>query len=232
MVIRHETLTLLRSSFLCSIAALALAACGDASDTPPGATEISTIAEARAVALDGETTVEGFVTVAPGTFSSATSEQGFAIQDDSGGVYVSVPEKLDFPLDTKVRVTGRAGEMAKLRIITSSPAQVQRVDGERTVAPENVATGDVKEPVEGRLVRVSGQVSKTFEDDSPYGYKLYVDDGSGEIQIFIHISAGFEAADLMAIAMGDSLVVTGFTSQYEDTYEVAPRSPADLLQAQ
>lgn len=89
-----------------------------------------------------------------------------------------------------------------------------------------------KEPVEGRLVRVSGQVSKTFEDDSPYGYKLYVDDGSGEIQIFIHISAGFKADDLMGIAMGDSLAVTGFTSQYEDTYEVAPRAPADLLKAQ
>ncbi|XYH95465.1 DNA-binding protein [Sorangium sp. So ce1128] len=232
MLIRTVTMTPLRSSFLCSIAALALAACGDTSDTAPGAPEISTIAEARAVALDAETTVEGFVTVAPGTFSSATSEQGFAIQDDSGGVYVSLPEKIELALDAKVRVTGRAGEMAQLRTIASSPAQVQRVDGGRAVEPEDVATGSVKEPVEGRLVSVSGQVRKTFEDDSPYGYKLYVDDGSGEIQIFIHISAGFKAADLMGIAIGDSLAVTGFTSQYEDTYEVAPRAPADLLLVQ
>jgi DNA/RNA endonuclease YhcR with UshA esterase domain len=213
--------------------ALAPVACGGTSDTTPGDTvKISTIAEARALAPNTEATVEGFVTVAPGTFSSATSEQGFAIQDDTAGVYVSLPTKLDFSLDAKVRVVGRTGEMAKLLTLTSTAAEVSVQSGTKAITAQDVKTGDVNESIEGRLIRVAGKVTQTFIDDSPYGYKLYVDDGSGEVQVFVHVSAGVDAASLMTLMMGDSITVTGLTAQYETTYEVAPRGPADLILAQ
>ena len=49
--------------------------------------------EARAKGTGTEITIEGFVTVAPGAFKSAMEDEGFALQDSSGGVYVKMTQK-------------------------------------------------------------------------------------------------------------------------------------------
>src|SRR5690349_10320763 len=111
----------------CLVASVAFMACGSDTTTSSstdgtsstgsssssgggGSSATSTIAEARALAAGETATVEGFVTVAPGTFNSATGEQGFAIQDDGAGVYVSLTDLLDLPLDQHVRVTGKLAQ--------------------------------------------------------------------------------------------------------------------------
>lgn len=198
---------------------LVLPACGTSS---------TAISEARAKATGTEVTVEGTVTVAPGDFASATGEQGFALQDSSGGIYVTMTDKQSFGLGAKVRVTGTLDEMNMLRDLKAEPAQVELLSGTGQVTPKSVGTGAVNESVEGQLIKVSGKVSQTFQDDSPYGYKLYINDGSGEIQIFAHISAGFDKAALQALTMNQQITVVGFTSQFNTTYEVAPRQPSDL----
>jgi hypothetical protein len=73
------------------LAALTMTACsGSEESLPPNQEEGVTIAEARALSVGTSTTVEGFVTVAPGTFNSATGDQGFALQDKTGGIYVTL----------------------------------------------------------------------------------------------------------------------------------------------
>jgi DNA/RNA endonuclease YhcR with UshA esterase domain len=201
---------------------LLAAACGTEQPHSP------TISEARASANDSTVTIEGFVSVAPGTFVSAMGDEGFAVQDASGGLYVKVAQKLDFGLGSKVRITGKLGEQNMLRILTSEPASVQKLSGTQQVSPRDVTTGGVNESVEGSLVKVSGNITRTFEDDSPYGYKLYINDGSGEVQVFVHVSAGFDPSTLRALTAGQRITVTGLAAQYETTYEVAPRQPSDL----
>ncbi|MCP3167937.1 hypothetical protein [Myxococcus qinghaiensis] len=105
---------------------------------------------------------------------------------------------------------------------------MELLSGSKAVSAKDVTTGSVNESVEGQLIEVTGDVTQTFQDDSPYGYKLYVNDGSGEVQVFVHASAGFDASALQALKLGDTLTVVGLAAQYETTYEVAPRSPADL----
>jgi DNA/RNA endonuclease YhcR with UshA esterase domain len=188
-----------------------------------------TITKARAEGVGSLVTVEGTVSVAPGLFSSALEDQGFALQEGESGVYVKLAEKQSFSTGAQVRVTGTVDEQNKLRVLKADPAGVTVLKGEKKVAPKKVSTGSVKEPVEGLLIQVSGKITQTFKDDSPYGYKLYVDDGSGEVQIFVHVSAGFEKAALEKLAAGAQLEVVGFAAQYEATYEVCPRSPADLV---
>lgn len=196
--------------------------------TPVDATPALTIAEARALA-DGETvTVAGYITVAPGTFNSATGELGFAIQDDTGGVYIKMSEELTFGLDTQVRVTGTLGQMAQLRVIEAAPADVSMLSGTMTVAPATVATGSVNEDVEGELIKVTGAVTR-IEDDAPYGIKVYIDDGSGEVQVFVHLVDGNGVIDTAGLAVDDEIEVTGLAAQYETTYEVAPRKADDLV---
>lgn len=199
--------------------ALLLSACGS------GALSIT---EARAKGTGTEVTIEGSVTVPPGAFKSALEDEGFAVQDDSGGIYVKMAEKQAFGLGAKVRVTGTLDEQNKLGILKVAPTGVKLLDGTQQVSPKTVGTGAVKEDVEGQLVRVSGNVTKTFQDDSPYGYKLYIDDGSGEVQVFVHVSAGFDKAALQALTANQRITVVGLAAQYETTYEVAPRQPSDL----
>ncbi|WP_434425000.1 DNA-binding protein [Nannocystis pusilla] len=194
----------------------------------PEATDAS-IAAAREQEDGAEVTVRGHVSVAPGTFESATFERGFAVADDGAGIYVKMDEAASVALGDEVEVTGVLGQMAKMRVVTAGPSAVAPLGKNAAVSPASIATGEVDEDVEGRLVRVTAAVTKTFVDDAPYGYKLWVDDGSGEIQLFFHVSAGFDAAALMALTAGQTLAVTGLAFQYEDTYEVAPRSPADLV---
>jgi DNA/RNA endonuclease YhcR with UshA esterase domain len=200
---------------------LVLAACGD---DDPGVS----IAEARAGASGDQVTVEGNVSVPPGAFVSALEDQGFAIQDDTAGVYVKIDAKQALALGDRVRVTGTLDEQNQLRIVKAVPADITKLSGTAQVAAKDVGTGGVNESVEGRLVRVAGNVTKTFQDDSPYGYKLYINDGSGEVQVFVHVSAGFDKATLEALPAGQRITVVGLAAQYETTYEVAPRQPADL----
>ncbi|KFE70081.1 DNA-binding protein [Hyalangium minutum] len=187
------------------------------------------ISKARAEATGATVTIEGTVTVAPGAFTSALEDQGFAVQDGTAGVYVKMAEKQSFGVGTQVRVTGVLDEQNKLRTLKAEPSGVTVLKGTKKLSPTKVGTGAVNESVEGQLIQVKGKITKTFQDDSPYGYKLYIDDGSGEIQIFVHVSAGFDKAALQALAAGKEIQVVGFGAQYETTYEVAPRSPADLI---
>ncbi len=207
---------------------LALAVLAACEGTPPQ-TPATPITEARAREKGTQVTVEGYVTVAPGAFVSAMENEGFALQDDTAGIYVKMATKLDFGLNTRVRVTGTLNEEARLRILEAEPASVEKLEGTRQVTPQDKRTGDINEASEGLLVRATGNLTRTFEDDLPYGYKLYFDDGSGEVQIFVHVSAGFDPATLRAITAGQRLQVTGFAAQYKSTYELAPRQPSDLV---
>ena len=217
-------MTPLRSSlFIFGLLATFVAGCQPEELAPPS------ISQARMGANGNTVTIEGFVSVAPGTFVSAMGDEGFAVQDATGGLYVKVAQKLDFGLGSKVRVTGTLGEQNQLRILTAESASVVKQTGSQQVAAKDVSTGGVNELVEGSLVKVTGNITQTFQDDSPYGYKLYINDGSGEVQVFVHVSAGFDAAALRVLTSGQRLTVTGLAAQYESTYEVAPRQPSDLV---
>lgn len=186
------------------------------------------IVDARALDVDAKATVEGYVTVAPGTFNSSIGDQGFAIQDASGGIYVSVPDALDFGLGERVRVSGRLAQVARLTTLIADTDDVDVRTGRMDVAAGTIVTGRIGEANEGQLVEVEGTVTRAVLDDSPYGFKVYVDDGSGEIQVFVHIVDGAPNADLSLLEVGATIRVVGLSAQYEATYEVSPRVADDL----
>ncbi|NRA75688.1 MAG: hypothetical protein HRU16_07065, partial [Planctomycetes bacterium] len=92
----------------------------DPIDQPDPLPALSTIRDAVA---GTEMTVEGFISVEPGTFESSTEEAGFAIQDISSGVYIQVSSALaldlsGFSLGDRVRVTGVVGDLDQLITLT------------------------------------------------------------------------------------------------------------------
>src|SRR5262249_45104903 len=73
---------------------------------PASAAHPIPIAAARALPLGTVVTVEGSVTVPSGVFASSFFDEGFAIQDLTGGIYVSMADNLGLRFRQEARVTG------------------------------------------------------------------------------------------------------------------------------
>ena len=184
------------------------------------------IAEARSLPLGTTVTIEGVVTVQSGAFSSSTFEQGFAIQDRTGGIYVSVPNNNGLGLRQQVRVTGTLADnvLPGLLVLNNVTNIKLRGTGPK-VTPLPVATGDVGEATEGQLVTITGTITQPIINDLPFGFIVFINDGSGEVHSFICSSTGILITDLN---QGQTIEVTGFSGQFASDFEVDPRTQDDI----
>ena len=185
------------------------------------------IAVARHLALGTVVTVDGSVTVPSGVFASSFFDEGFAVQDLTGGIYVSMADNLGLRFRQQARVTGTLTDIGGLLVIVPlSDGSVSAHGLGLGVLPLPSRTGAIGEATEGRIVLVAGRITR-LEDDGEFGQKVFVNDGSGEIRVFINTGAGISVAGL---APGQFVFVTGFSGQFID-YEIDPRFPTDLIRA-
>jgi hypothetical protein len=216
---------MLRARNLLGILAFAVAARAGA--------EVISIAEARSLPAGTVVTVEGSVTVPSGTYASSTFDQGFGLQDDTGGIYVSTAGSSGLNFHRHVRVTGEVGDdgFGLTVIRPASLADVETLPGASAVEPTPLATGDVSEATEGLLVEIHGTLSRPIVNDLPYGYQVFVDDGSGETQIFVAASTGIDPFNIPFLVAGDEIVAVGYSGQFLAQYEVLPRHRGDIRPA-
>ena len=185
-----------------------------------------TIAEARSLPLGTVVTIDGVVTVPSGAFSSSTFDQGFAIQDRTGGIYVSVPDNLGFTLRQQVRVTGKLADTVLPGLLVLVDVTGVKVHGSGPkVQPLPVETGDVGEDTEGRLVTITGTITQPIVNDLPFGFIIFINDGSGEVHSFVCASTGIAVSGL---SPGQTVEITGFSGQFASDFEVDPRIQADI----
>jgi DNA/RNA endonuclease YhcR with UshA esterase domain len=164
--------------------------------------------------------VRGLVTVPSGRFRSSSGDEGFAIQDQTAGIWISTKTNLRLRVDQQVIVRGILGVTAQeLHIVADAP-DVAVLPGRDL----RIATGAVGEDTLGHLITVEGTVTR-IENDRQYGDKVWIDDGSGEIQIFINTATHI---DVRIFRPQRTVRVTGLSSRYEATFEVEPRSRADI----
>ena len=196
-----------------------------ASPVAPGAKIIS-IAEARSLPLGTVVTIIGAVTVRSGAFSSNTFDQGFAIQDHTGGIYISTADNLGFAPRQQVRVTGKlADSVLPGLLVLIDVTDTKALGTGPKVQPLPVATGAVGEATEGKLVRVTGTITQPIINDLPFGFVIFVNDGSGELHIFVCASTGI---DVSGLSQGQTIEVIGFSGQFADHFEVDPREQSDI----
>lgn len=176
------------------------------------------IGEARQQPVGSTVTAGGIVTVPTGTFNN-----GFAIQDYSAGIYIATSNDHHLKIGTTVTVQGKL--IKKHGLLQIQPSHI-KIDGSSPpVQPKAVATESVGEATEGRLVQVVGHVQSQIIDDLPYGWKFYINDGSGKLLIFIGRASDI---DISKIQSGQKVHVTGFSSQYDDHDELLPRFQGDI----
>ena len=197
------------------------------------AAQVISIADARSQPAGTVVTVEGFVTVPSGAFASSTFDQGFGLQDETAGVYVSTSENPNLHFNRRVRVTGEVSDdgFGVLVLRPASLADVETLPGASLVAPTPEATGAVGEATEGLLVEVTGTVTRPVRDDLPFGYSVFIDDGSGEVQIFIPASTGVNPFTIPFIEVGARITAVGQSGQFLAQVEVLPRFRGDLRPA-
>lgn len=205
---------------------LILASVGFAAPAEAAAHRVVSIAQARTLPLGTVVTVDGVATTPSGAFESSFFDKGFGLQDRGAGIYVSVPVDLEIAPRARVRVTGTLRDSFGLLIIVpDEPAAVVVHGRGPAVRPRLLATGAVDESSEGQLVRVIATITRPPASDLPYGFKFFVDDGSGELTIFVNTQTGI---DLTGLDTGHSVSVTGFSSQFDTHYEIDPRFQADI----
>lgn len=195
--------------------------------TPPARTDkVISIAEARSLPLGTVVTIDGSVRVPSGAFSSSTFDQGFAIQDRTGGIYVSTSDNLGFAPRQQVRVTGTLADTLLPGLLVLVDVTVTKAHGSGPkVRPLPVATGEVGEATEGSLVRITGTISQPIVNDLPFGFIIVLNDGSGEVNVFVTASTGI---DVSGLSQGQTIEVTGFSGQFADHFEVDPRFQEDI----
>lgn len=187
---------------------------------------ITSIAAARHLPLGTIVTVAGLASTPSGAFESSFFDKGFGIQDQTAGIFVSLQVNLGVQVRRQVLVTGKLQDASGLLVIVPASTSDVHLGGiGALVLPQWVTTGAIGETTEGRLVLVIGRITTAVSSDLPFGYKLGVDDGSGEVQIFINTQTGI---DVTHLALNQLVSITGFSSQFETHYEIDPRRPADI----
>jgi uncharacterized protein YdeI (BOF family) len=208
------------------VVALPGTASATASGGHPGP-RVVTIAQARALPLGTTVTVEGTVTTPSGVFASSYSDQGFAVQDRTAGIFVSFPTtNIGVRPPRHVVVTGVLQNPSGLLMIAPANAKaVQQKGYDRPVQPKQLRTGSVGTSNQGLLVRVAGKITQGPIDDLPYGHKLFVDDGSGAVNVYVNLGT---KVDVSPYKVGQRVVVTGFSSAFGGVPEIDIRGPQDL----
>ncbi|MGH8611118.1 MAG: hypothetical protein ACREYF_03480 [Gammaproteobacteria bacterium] len=87
-------------------------------------------------------------------------------------------------------------------------------------------------------MKIVGTIIQPVEDDRPFGYRLFVDDGSGEVQVFIATTTGINAFEVPFLQPGWRVRVIGFSGEFTDPqnpaaghHEINPRFPEDIKPA-
>src|ERR1044071_6155750 len=206
-----------RSRSLAILAALTLAAMALPALADHG-NRVEHIAKARRQALGTTVTVRGTVTVPSNAFDA-----GFALQDGNAGIYVLDSAGAVRALGAEVEVSGTLVDSFGLLAI--QPTAVVSLGNGKRIKPHKQRTGSVGEATEGRLLELDGTMVGDLVDDSPFGFKLDIDDGSGPIQIFLFPGTGISTAGLVD---GASIHVVCFSNQFDVFFECDPRRPADF----
>jgi hypothetical protein len=176
------------------------------------------IAVARQQPLGSTVTVCGTVTVPTDAF-----DPGFAVQEGGSGIYVLDSGGTARALGDEVQITGTLVDSFGLLAI--QPTSVTAHGDGHHVQPQQRSTGSVGEATEGRLLELEGDMVGDLFDDSPFGFILHIDDGSGPIQIFLFPGSGISTAGLQA---GVAIHVVCFSNQFDTTFECDPRQPSDF----
>ncbi|PIT90244.1 MAG: hypothetical protein COU22_03300 [Candidatus Komeilibacteria bacterium CG10_big_fil_rev_8_21_14_0_10_41_13] len=156
----------------------------------------------------------GLVTAPPKLLGSRVM---YLIEPDfSAGlqIYSSNGDYPDLKIGQLVEVKGKVSEVQgekRLNLVKDQPVKI--LDQIEVIDPELMAIDDIGDELIGSLVKVSGELVERK------GSNYYLDDGSGEIRVYLKESAGIDSPE---VAEGYIMTVQGVLSLTKSGYRLLP----------
>ncbi|MBC7226478.1 MAG: hypothetical protein H5T61_04515 [Thermoflexales bacterium] len=185
-------------------------------------------------ALAGEP-LGAMVTVEGTVVEAESFQNGFRLTLDDGtgqvvlllwlSVYDELPDPASLREGARVRATGELEEYQGQREVVPARGtdvaviQPAEVPPRREIASITPADRGATVTVEGAVVR-----SEPFSQ----GYRVWVDDGSGEVLVLLWQNIYERVAGREQLAPGAQVQVTGIVEEYRGTLEIVPPLPGDV----
>lgn len=177
------------------------------------------IAQARAGNVGELFAVEGQVIYKPGTYNLS----GWGVQDDSGGIGVFYNPPPALQLGDTVRLVATRGSFQNEEQLNAPVYHFAHLGSGPEVMPLPFTTGQIAAgSSEGWLAIISGTVSNLLCPT-----QFYLDDGTGAALVYVDVDTGIDVCG-GGLQNGMTAVVAGFSTQYQDEYEIKPRRPTDV----
>jgi len=180
--------------------------------------EVLSIKNIKDIDIGTSVTTQGIVAVVPNIFGKTY----FYIVDGVSGIKIYSAKKL-FPkmkVGDEIQVTGSISENGnELRIKISQESDIQIQKHNELLEPITIGTYDIDEQLEGSLITTSGEVV------SSKGSTIYLDDGNGEVRVYLTTNSEVESRDLQE---GKTYQITGLVSETKTGYRLLPRSIEDI----
>ncbi|NRF91013.1 Ig-like domain-containing protein [Paenibacillus frigoriresistens] len=186
--------------------------------------KVTNIADARKLPEGTQVLIQGKVTTAAGVFFDAAY-----VQDDTGGnmAFNEVPVGT-LKFGDVIRVYGHIkifenNTEIKFDKFTNSIVQVS---SGTSIEPKIVNTKDsVSDTYQGQLVKVTGKVTAR-PDDTTY----LIDDGSGEVMVFVDGFIINQSGPIPQLKVGDTLEAVGLSGKYAMGDRIRVRDTKELKQ--
>ncbi|MFN3763089.1 MAG: OB-fold nucleic acid binding domain-containing protein, partial [Anaerolineae bacterium] len=179
--------------------------------------------------LGARVTVEGTVT------GAESFQNGFRLTLDDGTgqvlllLWLRVYDELTDPSGlregARLRVTGELEEYQGQReVVPDRGADVAIIQAAEPPPRREIATITAADT--GARVTVEGTVTRS--EPFSQGYRVWVDDGSGEILVLLWSNISERVAGRERLAPGAQVQVTGVVDEYRGTLELVPPLPGDV----
>lgn len=190
-------------------------------------TQVTKIGDARKLAEDTHTVIEGTVTTGAGVFFDA-----FYVQDETGGImaFQEVPADSIIPGD-KVRIYGHIITFDGNKEIefSSFNQDVIKIGTGEPLQPKLVPTGEATSDAnQGLLVKVKGKVVSIFDDNS-YVINDGTSEGSGDVLVFTDGYIVNQSGPVPVLKVGDTLEAVGLSGTFADGTRIRVRDTKELI---
>ncbi|OGH88099.1 MAG: hypothetical protein A3J93_05615 [Candidatus Magasanikbacteria bacterium RIFOXYC2_FULL_42_28] len=179
----------------------------------------NSITDARAKPKDAKVKVRGVVLALPGIFGS----QYFYISAPEGGGIQIYQNKKDFPelkVGDEIEVSGLTSEASgQKRVRAGSAKDIKVISADKIIMPIEIGLDELDESLFGGLVKITGDIT---EIKSNY---MYVDNGAGEVMIFLKTGAKIDKA---LIKEGDKVEIVGVLENVKGDFQIWPRGSDDI----
>lgn len=136
-------------------------------------------------------------------------------------IYSAKGEFPDLKVGDLVEVDGVLSEaFNQKRIKIKKSDQIKVLSHNNQISAKHVVSDELSEELAGYLVEVSGQVIEKVDS------KIYLDDGQGEIEIYIRPKIGI---DKKSLKEGQELKVTGILVESKNGWQILPRWQRDII---